>query len=66
MLELALVNRACRLPAFDAPQILLDRQRQQKVVDFSIVETTLKIGKFRFSPPHMLDDEVPVAKASVM
>jgi hypothetical protein len=41
MLELALVNRACRLPALDAPQILLDREREQKAVDFRIVETTL-------------------------
>jgi hypothetical protein len=46
MLEVALVNRACRLPALDAPQILFDWQREQKVMDFGIVKTTLQIGKF--------------------
>jgi hypothetical protein len=34
MLELALVDGTRRLPAFDASEILFDRQREQEAVDF--------------------------------
>ena len=66
MLEVALVNRACRLPALDPPQILFDRQREQKAVEFDVIKTPLKVGKLPFGPPDMLDDEIPVAKTPVM
>jgi hypothetical protein len=66
MLELALVNRACRLPALNAAQIFFDWQRQQKTVDRRIVETTHKIRKFPFGSPEMLDHEIPVTEAPMM
>ena len=66
MLELALVNRTCRLPAFDPPQILFDRQGEQEAVESVVIEAALKVGKLPFSPPDMLDDEVPVAETPVM
>jgi hypothetical protein len=43
-----------------------DRHREQKALDFRIVETALKVGKLPFSPPHMLDAEVSVAEAAVL
>ena len=66
MLELALVNRTCRLPAFDPPQILFDRQGEQKAVEFIVIKTALKVGKLPFTPSDMLDDEVPVTETPVM
>src|SRR5262245_16989737 len=66
MLELPLVNRATRLSALDAPQVLLDRHSKQKAMHLRIVETTDEVRQLQFSPPDVFDDEVSVAEAPVV